>query len=535
MNPNSLVNSQGHILEELSEDLFNILMANPGHPEIESIQRSRENLWEVFERIKRGEEHTIVALPSLTFTAELLENIPGISTYEQRNIWEALSAMNPQTSVILVTCEPIPRSGLEHLIEAAGLDKSVMERIKLFPLPNPIPNVPLTRQILGDPNLLNELKSHIKTDCAYLAPFHTTNEECLLAQSLEIPVFGIHPHLEYFHGKSGNKKIFNEANIPTVDGLGDIRELKQLKMGIRHIWSRHPELEKIMLKLNQGVSGDGNACLRLPFSFSQFLKLNPESQEQCLTKLIEEIKFCSEKMTSAKYIESLKNGAVVEEFIAGEIKDSPSCQGMIAPNGEVKIFSTHEQILDESGQRYLGCHFPCKSSYREKIMYYTRRVGQVLAKKGVLGFFGVDYVVSEEKIYAIEINIRQGGTTHPFQMTSKITNSHLCPETHVLRDVNQQPYCYRSFDNYTHPGLSEVTADILLTYMRAENLLFSQEKKSGVVFYLLNALDEYNKLGFVCIGHNQAEINELYEATIKALEGMIREFAPSNADTTQLA
>lgn len=41
-----------------------------------------------------------------------------------------------------------------------------------------------------------------------------------------------------------------------------------------------------------------------------------------------------------------------------------------------------------------GCKFPCNQAYRHKIQEYTMRVGKVLAKKGALGYFGVDFLAS---------------------------------------------------------------------------------------------------------------------------------------------
>ncbi|MFM6277666.1 MAG: carboxylate-amine ligase, partial [Dolichospermum sp.] len=123
-------------------------------------------------------------------------------------------------------------------------------------------------------------------------------------------------------------------------------------------------------------------------------------------------------------------GAIVEAFIEGEVKDSPSVQGRITPTGEVEILSTHDQILGgPDGQIYIGCRFPADENYRCELQELGLKVGQKLAEKGALERFAVDFVTvdkghGEWDIQAIEINLRKGGTTHPFMTLKLLTNGH---------------------------------------------------------------------------------------------------------------
>lgn len=51
-------------------------------------------------------------------------------------------------------------------------------------------------------------------------------------------------------------------------------------------------------------------------------------------------------------------------------------------------------VLMRKYVRGTGCKFPCNHAYRRKIQEYTLRIGQVLAEKGALGYFGVDFLAS---------------------------------------------------------------------------------------------------------------------------------------------
>jgi hypothetical protein len=86
-------------------------------------------------------------------------------------------------------------------------------------------------------------------------------------------------------------------------------------------------------------------------------------------------------------------GGIVEEFVPGEVKRSPSAQFRIDPLGGINAVSTHDQVLGgANGQVFLGCRFPAHEAYRLEIQARSAKVAQILAQKGVLGRFGVDFI-----------------------------------------------------------------------------------------------------------------------------------------------
>ena len=111
-----------------------------------------------------------------------------------------------------------------------------------------------------------------------------------------------------------------------------------------------------------------------------------------------------------------ERGGVVEERIAGEEFRSPSVQMRVTPLGELEVLSTHDQVLGgPSGQAYLGCRFPADPAYATTITREAVKVGERLAEEGVIGRFAVDFVAVRAEgawdPYAIELNLRKGGTT----------------------------------------------------------------------------------------------------------------------------
>ena len=119
-------------------------------------------------------------------------------------------------------------------------------------------------------------------------------------------------------------------------------------------------------------------------------------------------------------------GGIVEEFLEGKSKRSPSAQFRVDPAGVLEVISTHDQVLGgSSGQVFLGCAFPADAGPPPRHPGAWLSRGPALASKGVLGRFGIDFLSVPEdsgwRHYAIEINLRKGGTTHPFLMLQFLT------------------------------------------------------------------------------------------------------------------
>src|SRR5262249_52985585 len=142
--------------------------------------------------------------------------------------------------------------------------------------------------------------------------------------------------------------------------------------------------------------------------------------------------------TYEDYVDKLeRRGGVVEERIVGDEFRSPSVQLRVTPLGRLEVLSTHDQLLGgPSGQSYLGCRFPADQAYAAAIVREAVKVGERLAREGVLGRFAIDFVAVRRDgtwdPYAIELNLRKGGTTHPFLTLQFLTDGTYDPETGVF-------------------------------------------------------------------------------------------------------
>jgi hypothetical protein len=214
---------------------------------------------------------------------------------------------------------------------------------------------------------------------------------------------------------------------------------------------------------------------------------------------------------------------LVEAWLeGGDALSSPSVQAMIHPGGTVEVISTHEQILGgASGQTYLGCAFPAADAYRGALMRMGETIGAALAAEGALERFGVDVLArrfgDRWDLQAIEINLRQGGTTHPMMALRAITSGRLDPATGLFLSPTGHPLYYRSTDNFIDPELRGLLPMDLIDIVAEAGLHYDQARLRGSVFHLLGCLSEYGKLGMTCVGGSDDEAEAVYQATASEL------------------
>jgi len=107
---------------------------------------------------------------------------------------------------------------------------------------------------------------------------------------------------------------------------------------------------------------------------------------------------------------------------------SPSVQLRVTPLGDVELLSTHDQVRGgPSGQSYLGCWFPADIADATAISAEAKVIGARLAREGVIGRFAIDFVSVRDAAggwssYAIELNLRKGGTTRSFLTLQFLTD-----------------------------------------------------------------------------------------------------------------
>jgi hypothetical protein len=531
--------------------------------EFDQLQKKLVPLWKSIERLNQDPQ-TIVVVPSMSIDA--IGSGAVMQAYEERFLFLLLLLRQPRARLIYVTSQTILPSIVDYYL---GLLPGVIPshaRQRLFlvaPLDGSVR--PLSDKLLARPRLIERIRSLIMDpDRAHLVPFNTTNREKELALRLGIPMYGADPKFFPMGTKSGCRKIFMEENVPHPLGHENLRSKEDLIEAIAQMRARKPAIKQVLVKLNEGVSGAGNAIIDLRGLPSSFAKATadrpvagigdagrqstilegrapaspnrPASQSSALhgktiraeRAMLEErlraMQFELEGVTYESYMKKLQERkGVVEERIMGEEFRSPSVQLRITPLGGVELLSTHDQLLGgPSGQSYLGCVFPADTGYAALITREAAKIGKRLAKEGVIGRFALDFVVvranGKWEPYAIEINLRKGGTTHPFLTLQFLTDGTYDPNTAIFTAPNGQQKFFVASDHVESPMYRTLTPDDLFDIVVRHNLHFDQTRQTGVVFHMMSALGELGRTGLTAVGNSHEDAKSTYDRAVAVLD-----------------
>ena len=389
--------------------------------QFEKLQEKLGPLWQQIGRSDLGsddlqEPHTLVVLPSLTTDLHL--DYPSQQGYEERMLFMLMVLRQPNLRLIYLTSMPIAWEVVDYYLDILpSVSRDNARRRLSFISPQDASEIPLVNKILERPRLIEAIRTSIvDPENSHLVPFMTTDYERELAVRLDIPMYAADPRYFAFGTKSGCRRLFQEVGLAHPMGFENLTGDQDLAAALAKMRRRKPELSRVVVKLNEGVSGFGNAQLDLTNLPDQ----GDPAEDAALLHRLHDLYFELDSMTHAAYMQDMREkGGIVEEMIMADEVRSPSAQLRITPLGEVELLSTHDQMLGgPTGQIFLGARFPADTAYGPAIMRAAEKVGQRLAQEGVVGRFAVDFFVVRRgdhwEPYAIEINLRKGGTTHPF-------------------------------------------------------------------------------------------------------------------------
>ena len=499
---------------------------DPGYNSQEQFDRLQKKLvplWKSIEAFNQDPQ-TIVVVPSMS--VELAGAGAVVQAYEERYLFLLLLLRQPRARLIYVTSQAILPSIIDYYLALLPGVIPSHARQRLF-LPSPLDGSvrPLSDKLLERPRLLERIRSLIMDpDRAHLVPFNTTRREKELALRLGIPMYGADPKFFPLGTKSGCRKIFQEEGVPHPLGYENVGSADKAIEAIMEMRAKKPSMRQVLVKLNEGVSGEGNAVVDLTNLPSVAGIADAGRERAAIADRLRAMQFELKGTTYDNYINKLKERkGIVEERIMGDEFRSPSVQLRVTPLGNVELLSTHDQLLGgPSGQSYLGCVFPADTGYASLITREAAKVGRRLAKEGVIGRFALDFVVVRSNgkwdPYAIEINLRKGGTTHPFLTLQFLTDGTYDPDTAIFTAPSGQQKFFVASDHVESPHYRTLTPDDLFDIVVRYNLHFDQTRQTGVVFHMMSALGELGRMGLTAVGNSHEDAKAIYTRALNVLD-----------------
>ncbi len=446
-----------------------------------------------------------MVVPSISFPAVELAKIIGVQRYEERMLFLVLLLRNPDVRVVYVTSSPVDGAIVDYYLRFLPDPEEGRRRLTMVDVDDPAIGS-LSEKILDRPAVLASLRD-LAPDGGTMLPFNVTPAETRLAAELGLELCGPPAHLVRLGSKSGSRRVAARAGVRRIEGAENLFSVAEVNAAISAIRARRPSAEAVVVKLNNGFSGQGNAILDL--------------DGLCDPLPASKTTFCANEESWATFTAKIEDeGAIVEELLRVDGLQSPSAQLRVGADGTVELLSTHDQILGgPEGQVYLGCRFPAAASYRAAITEEALRVGQVLAAEGVVGSFGIDFLVSPAgDVYLSEINLRMGGTTHPFWMARLVTQGDYDIDTGELI-ADGRAKCYVASDNVKYESLIGRTPQEIIELVDRSGLGFDPATRTGTTLHLLGAVPDYGKMGLTAIANSTEEAEDLYERALKTLRG----------------
>ncbi len=459
-------------------------------------------------------DHALVVVPSMTFDRELLEKVAGVDHYEERLLAMLCALRRPRLRLVYCTSTRVSETVVDYYLHLiTGVPQRHSRRRLTMVCCDDASPAPLTQKLLERPNRIAEIRRAIAgAGTASIICQNTTALERSLAVAIGIPLYGNPPELDDLGSKSGSREVFREAGVDLPDGFERLRDLDDVAVAIAELKGRHPELHRAVIKVEEGFSGEGNAVMELdPIDG----RSDSERLRQVRENLPTGLTFVADIDYEAYGVKFAAMGGIVEEFIDGEGKCSPSSQGQIEPGGIVRPLSTHDQILGgPDGQVFEGSTFPAHPDYRMLVQANGQAVGRTLQRRGALGRYAVDYMVVRTpdegyRCAAIEINLRRGGTTHPMMALEILTNGSYDPVSGQFITQSGRVRTYYSTDNRRHPAYRGLDVDDFMDLMVTNHMNYDPVTETGAVFHMLGALSQYGKFGMTCIAENIPEARRI--------------------------
>jgi hypothetical protein len=484
------------------------------------LQRRLDQVWAAMRLNEEGE--SVVVVPSVTLDRVQQSSGSLNQAMEERFLFLLLLLREPRLRMVYVTSMPVPPGIVEYYLALLpGIVPShARARLSLVAVGDASPR-PLSEKLLQRPGLLRQIAKLIPDRSrSHLIPYNTTTLERDIAIVLGIPMYGADPRLFGFGTKTGCRRLFAEVGVRHPIGSEDVHTEDDLVNALIALREVRPDARNAIVKLNEGVSGAGNALVDL----EALPPLGAPDAREALDERIRSMQFEQPDTPFDAYMAKLaERGGIVEERIHGDELRSPSVQLRVIPGGKVELLSTHDQLLGGlSGQSYLGCRFPADFAYAREISAEAMRIGNRLSSEGVLGRFAIDFVVVKDSLgmwntYAIEINLRKGGTTHPFLTLQFLTDGRYDAVTGLFMTPDGREKHLVATDHLESAALCGLSHDDLFDIVARHGLHFDQARQCGVVFHMISCLTELGRIGLTAVGDSPDHADSIYRRAERIL------------------
>lgn len=367
----------------------------------------------------------------------------------------------------------------------------------------------LAEKLLARPDVLDRLRLLIGDRLAFIEPWNVTAHEVAIAECLQVPINGMDPALWNVGFKSAGRQLFARAGVPHPAGVEDVRSVADVLRAMEAVRAASPEASAVVIKHDDSYAGDGNMVVNLLDG------TEPAGADVLLRRV---------RALPLSYLAELRRGGVVEELVTGTEVTTPSAQIDLLPDGRVDVLATHEQVVGgANGQVFLGCRFPADPGHAADVARHARAVGEQLVAAGALGRVSVDFVATRDasgasRVFALEVNLRKGGTTHPYAALRNLVPGRYDEAVgQWVTAADHGPRAYVCTDNLLDASWLGLSPRLVIEAVERAGLQLDHRNGVGVVLHMLSGLAIDGRIGLTAIGLDSEHAQRLHDATCRVI------------------
>jgi putative glutamine amidotransferase len=143
-----------------------------------------------------------------------------------------------------------------------------------------------------------------------------------------------------------------------------------------------------------------------------------------------------------------------------------------------------------------------------------------------MGRVGIDFVIARDcdggwREYAIEINLRDGGTTHSFGALRLLTGGSYDPERSEFTTASGARRFYHASDDLENRAWTGTNIDRVNEAAAQRRLLYDPAREAGAVFHMGRSLASEGRVGVTAIGASRRQTERIFAGVV----GLLNELA----------